>query len=60
MTVNLNKTDTGTFYGPNYLKWTFAQDFWFTRNYIAAGRAGKPAELAVQRDALGRPARSRT
>lgn len=34
VTVNLDKTDTTTFYGPNYLKWTFAQDFWFTRNYI--------------------------
>jgi peptide/nickel transport system substrate-binding protein len=32
--VNLDKTDTTTFYGPNYLKWPFAQDFWFTRNYI--------------------------
>ncbi len=34
VTVNLDKTDTTTFFGPNYLKWTFAQDFWFTRNYI--------------------------
>lgn len=34
VTVNINKTDTTTFYGPNYLKWPFAQDFWFTRNYI--------------------------
>lgn len=32
--VNLQKTDTGTFYGPNYLKWTFAQDFWATREYL--------------------------
>ena len=34
VTVNINKTDTTTFYGPNYLKWPFAQDFWFTRNYL--------------------------
>lgn len=35
VTVNLNKTDTTTFYGPSkYLKWPFAQDFWFTRNYL--------------------------
>ena len=34
MKVNLNKVDTGTFYGPNYLKWTFAQDFWATREYL--------------------------
>jgi peptide/nickel transport system substrate-binding protein len=32
--VNLRKVDTGTFYGPNYLKWTFAQDFWSTREYL--------------------------
>ncbi len=32
--VNVNKVDTGTFYGPNYLKWTFAQDFWATREYL--------------------------
>ena len=32
--VKLNQTDTATFYGPNYLKWPFAQDFWFTRNYL--------------------------
>ncbi|MGH2891187.1 MAG: ABC transporter substrate-binding protein, partial [Solirubrobacteraceae bacterium] len=32
--VNLSKVDTGTFYGSNYLKWTFAQDFWATREYL--------------------------
>jgi peptide/nickel transport system substrate-binding protein len=32
--VNIRKVDTGTFYGPNYLKWTFAQDFWATREYL--------------------------
>ncbi len=32
--VKLQKTDSGTFYGPNYLKWTFAQDFWATRMYL--------------------------
>ncbi|MCL2418687.1 MAG: ABC transporter substrate-binding protein [Conexibacteraceae bacterium] len=34
VTVNLQKVDPTTFYGPNYLKWPFAQDFWFTRNYL--------------------------
>ncbi|HLJ04257.1 MAG TPA: ABC transporter substrate-binding protein [Solirubrobacteraceae bacterium] len=34
VTVNLRKVDTGTFYGPNYLKWPFAQDFWATREYL--------------------------
>jgi peptide/nickel transport system substrate-binding protein len=32
--VSLRKLDTGTFYGPNYLKWAFAQDFWATREYL--------------------------
>jgi peptide/nickel transport system substrate-binding protein len=32
--VKLQKLDTGTFYGDNYLKWTFAQDFWATRMYL--------------------------
>jgi peptide/nickel transport system substrate-binding protein len=35
VTVNLNKTDSGTFYGDNYLKWTFAQDFWGPRRYLS-------------------------
>jgi peptide/nickel transport system substrate-binding protein len=34
VTVNLRKVDSETFYGDNYLKWDFAQDFWFTRNYL--------------------------
>jgi peptide/nickel transport system substrate-binding protein len=33
--VKLRKVDSGTFYGDNYLKWTFAQDFWATRMYLA-------------------------
>jgi peptide/nickel transport system substrate-binding protein len=32
--VSLRRLDTGTFYGSNYLKWTFAQDFWATREYL--------------------------
>jgi peptide/nickel transport system substrate-binding protein len=35
VTVNLNKVDTGTFYGSNYLKWTFAMDFWGPRRYLS-------------------------
>jgi peptide/nickel transport system substrate-binding protein len=34
VTVNVRKVDSGTFYGDNYLKWPFAQDFWFTRTYL--------------------------
>lgn len=34
VTVKVNKLDSGVFYGDNYLKWDFAQDFWFTRDYL--------------------------
>jgi peptide/nickel transport system substrate-binding protein len=34
VTVNVNKVDPSVFYGNDYLKWTFAQDFWATRNYL--------------------------
>jgi peptide/nickel transport system substrate-binding protein len=34
VTVTLNQVDVGTYYGPNFLKWTFGQDFWLTRNYL--------------------------
>ena len=33
--VTLRQVDSGTFYGPNYLKWTFAQDFWGPRRYLS-------------------------
>ncbi|MGO1384616.1 MAG: ABC transporter substrate-binding protein [Arachnia sp.] len=32
--VRVNKVDSSTFYGEQYLQWPFAQDFWATRNYI--------------------------
>ena len=34
VTIRLRRVDTGTFYGDDYLSWVFAQDFWFTRNYV--------------------------
>ncbi|WP_325094247.1 ABC transporter substrate-binding protein, partial [Leucobacter sp. M11] len=34
VTVEINRVDTGDFYGERYLDWTFAQDFWFTRDYL--------------------------
>jgi peptide/nickel transport system substrate-binding protein len=34
VTVRVRKVDSGEFYGDNYLKWDFAQDFWFTRSYL--------------------------
>ncbi|MFP5347427.1 MAG: ABC transporter substrate-binding protein [Actinomycetes bacterium] len=32
--VRLTKADPNVFYGDRYLSWTFAQDFWNTRNYL--------------------------
>jgi peptide/nickel transport system substrate-binding protein len=40
VTVNVNKVDSSLFYGDQYLKWTFAQDFWYTRNYLAQAAVG--------------------
>lgn len=33
--VRVNKVNEATYWGPNYLKWTFSQDFWFTRTFMA-------------------------
>jgi peptide/nickel transport system substrate-binding protein len=33
--IKVRKVDPGTFYGDNYLKWAFAQDFWATRTYLS-------------------------
>ena len=33
--VNISVVPVGTFYGPNYLKWTFAMDFWGNPPYLA-------------------------
>ena len=40
VTVKVNKTDPTVFYGDNYLKWTFADDFWGTRGYLAQTTQG--------------------
>ncbi len=43
VTVNLKKTDSGVFYGKDYLSWPFAQDFWYTRNYLSqTGQSSLP------------------
>jgi peptide/nickel transport system substrate-binding protein len=34
VTVNLNKVTVSDFYGPQYLKWVFAQDFSFYQYYL--------------------------
>jgi len=33
--VRVRRVDSGTFYGDNYLRWTFAQDFWASRVYLS-------------------------
>jgi len=33
--VKINQVPVGTFYGPNYLQWTFAQDFWGYSPYLS-------------------------
>jgi peptide/nickel transport system substrate-binding protein len=35
VTVQVKKVNEATYWGPNYLKWTFSQDFWFTRTFLA-------------------------
>jgi peptide/nickel transport system substrate-binding protein len=42
--INVRKVDTGTFYGDNYLSWTFAQDFWATRTYLSQVAQGSLPE----------------
>ena len=32
--VKLDKQPSGNFYGPNFLQWTFAQDFWQFKPYL--------------------------
>jgi peptide/nickel transport system substrate-binding protein len=34
VTVNVRTVTPNDFYGPNYLKWTFAQDYWYYNYYI--------------------------
>ncbi len=40
ITVHVREVDPGVFYGDNYLKWPFAQDFYLTRNYLLQTEAG--------------------
>lgn len=40
VTVDLKIVDGATFYGDQYLKWTFAPDFWGTRGYLSQVAAG--------------------
>jgi peptide/nickel transport system substrate-binding protein len=35
VTVNVKQVPVGTFYGPNYLRWPFAQDFWAYSPYLS-------------------------
>jgi peptide/nickel transport system substrate-binding protein len=40
ITVNVRRVDEGEFYGDQYLQWPFAQDFWFTRNFLPQASNG--------------------
>jgi peptide/nickel transport system substrate-binding protein len=33
--IKVKKLDGSTFFGDQYLKWPFAQDFWYTRSYLS-------------------------
>lgn len=35
VTVNVKKVDPGVFYGDQYTKWVFAQDFYYTHDYLS-------------------------
>src|SRR5262245_17818004 len=35
VTINLKQVEPTTFFGPNYLHWTFSQDFWNYSPYLA-------------------------
>jgi peptide/nickel transport system substrate-binding protein len=35
VTVHLRQITPTEYFGPNYLKWTFAQDFWYSAPYLA-------------------------
>lgn len=34
ITVNIRRVDVTTFFGDQYLQWDFAQDFWYTRDFM--------------------------
>jgi peptide/nickel transport system substrate-binding protein len=34
VSIDVKKLDAAVFYGDNYTKWTLAQDYWGTRNYL--------------------------
>jgi peptide/nickel transport system substrate-binding protein len=34
VTIQLQQEDVSTFYGPNYLRWAFAQDYWYYNPYL--------------------------
>ncbi|TQN32466.1 peptide/nickel transport system substrate-binding protein [Haloactinospora alba] len=46
VTVNLRRVTSTEFFGDNYLKWTFAQSFWNTRNYLSQAANGSMPDAA--------------
>ena len=48
--VKVRKVDSGTFYGDNYLRWPFAQDFWASRVYLSQVAQGDlPSRRSTRR-----------
>src|SRR5262249_44101159 len=35
VTVNVRRLDAGSYFGPNYLKYVFAQDFWGSHTFLS-------------------------
>ncbi|MBE9375664.1 ABC transporter substrate-binding protein [Saccharopolyspora sp. HNM0983] len=46
ITVQIRRVDTGEFFGDMYLSWDFAQDYWFSRNFLAQAAQGSLPESA--------------
>ena len=57
--VTLNKVDTGMFYGPNYLKWTFAHGLWGPRRYLSqVAQEASPTHRSTRRTGTTRSSRA--
>nr|WP_246422167.1 ABC transporter substrate-binding protein [Nocardiopsis mwathae] len=46
VTVDLKQVTSTEFFGDNYLQWTFAQDYWSSRNYLAQAAQGSMPDAA--------------
>ena len=51
VTIKISNVPSGVFFGPDYLKWTFGQDYYNYYPYLAQVAESMLAGLTVQRDA---------